>query len=486
MPSFNNGRIFTAAKSTEEMSPFPTGVNITHGYYTASAAFEDPRQYSLIIPPGRAYLYDPRTDGYVRVANPGFSLTVNIAGTCLAWNPNGPSGTATGGGSNYIDTTFTSIIGLDGYKVRIVAGTGAGQERTIAYHLIGASTRFYVTQNWSTAPDNTSQYVIRSGRFYMVAGNTSVLFRYFDIATLAWTTLSGTGLPVFSNVGSLVAPGGVVFSSGAVTSATANTLTASTKNYGTDQWANQMVRIVSGPGAGQTRTISSNTATQLTVSANWTTQPTSSSTFEISGNEDHLYLGGNAAITLYRYTISTNSWATLSPVAARSAVTGGARPLILVDRETSPYWINEANYINGRRLYSFTGSNGNRLHYYDISANTWFNDVNVGGSNTFDYGNRGPLLSAGVQLAYVPGRILIADPTTVMMWAFIPVHNTMIPYKRLSPPTISSAGSDRTMTHMYTAPDGKRVYFAMFPMAYHVGNARMVRVQVHDDAYTPP
>mgnify|MGYP006995906754 FL=1 len=64
-----------------------------------------------------------------------------------------------------------------------------------------------------------------------------------------------------------------------------------------------MVRIVSGTGIGQTRTISSNTTNTLTVPA-WTVTPDATSTYEITGNDDFLYLIGNNAVTMYRYSIS--------------------------------------------------------------------------------------------------------------------------------------------------------------------------------------
>lgn len=68
---------------------------------------------------------------------------------------------------------------------------------------------------------------------------------------------------------------------GTVTSAGANTLTDTTKNWAANKFANSYVRITGGTGAGQTRLISSNTATTLTVSQNWTTIPNNTSTYVI-------------------------------------------------------------------------------------------------------------------------------------------------------------------------------------------------------------
>lgn len=66
------------------------------------------------------------------------------------------------------------------------------------------------------------------------------------------------------------------------------------------------------------RNIASNTATAITVSAAWTVTPDVTSTYEITGNDDYLYLLGNAAVTMYRYTRSTNTWGTMAPTTART------------------------------------------------------------------------------------------------------------------------------------------------------------------------
>lgn len=65
--------------------------------------------------------------------------------------------------------------------------------------------------------------------------------------------------------------------SGTATGGTTNTLTGS----GFGSWAGRIVWITGGTGAGQSRFIRSATATTLTVEQNWTTPPTSGSTFSI-------------------------------------------------------------------------------------------------------------------------------------------------------------------------------------------------------------
>ena len=62
----------------------------------------------------------------------------------------------------------------------------------------------------------------------------------------------------------------------------ANTLADETKNWTPDEWNDEVVAIVSGEGEGQVGTIISNTSDELTVSADWSTAPGSTSVYHIS------------------------------------------------------------------------------------------------------------------------------------------------------------------------------------------------------------
>src|SRR5437879_4299574 len=72
---------------------------------------------------------------------------------------------------------------------------------------------------------------------------------------------------------------------GGSVSGTTNTLsdtnTITPKNWPTNQWAGATVIITGGTGTGQTRTVVSNTAKQLTISGNWTTIPNSTSSYTV-------------------------------------------------------------------------------------------------------------------------------------------------------------------------------------------------------------
>jgi len=78
-------------------------------------------------------------------------------------------------------------------------------------------------------------------------------------------------------------PSSVIATGGTATSGAATMLTDSIKSWTINQWANCAVTVVAGTGVGQTRTISSNTATVLTVSTAWTTNPDATSQYNILG-----------------------------------------------------------------------------------------------------------------------------------------------------------------------------------------------------------
>lgn len=102
--------------------------------------------------------------------------------------------------------------------------------------------------------------------------------RWFDANLVRW--YEGIMAPVggWRNVASSV-------DSGTATGAqSSTTLQDTSKTWVVNQWAGRTVSIISGTGAGQTRTITSNTATILTVSVAWGTIPVAgSSLYQISG-----------------------------------------------------------------------------------------------------------------------------------------------------------------------------------------------------------
>lgn len=330
-------------------------------------------------------IYDPNQDAWGSLASP--ALGTFAAGACVEHSAIGPSGTATAGTTTTLTTNLTIPIDLRGYRIRINAGPGAGDWRTIASNTLGANSVITVTSAFSTTITSSSTYTLLTGTFYMFGAGTLAAssFRKFDYALQTYSNLSITGLPAaFGTDGALVGTPSIVdrgevysFATGTATSATGTTLSNAGKNWATNQWANYQVRITGGTGAGQIRVVTSNTATALTVPT-WTINPDATSTYSIEGNEDVFYLIGNAAVTLYRYTISTNTWATITPGVARggAASTGCLSTWVCGSGEAD--WADENLIRDGRRIYSWRGAAGLVLDYFDIPSQQWVNALGYG------------------------------------------------------------------------------------------------------------
>lgn len=101
-------------------------------------------------------------------------------------------------------------------------------------------------------------------------------------------------------------------SNGTASAGGAKTLTDSGKTWGTNAFAGCCVKIMSGTGSGQVKTIASNTATVLTVDGNWNTQPSTDSVYMIFEGElvssGTATAGGASTLTDGNAAWGTNSW----------------------------------------------------------------------------------------------------------------------------------------------------------------------------------
>lgn len=419
------------------------------------------------------YLYRPDEDGYIQIPASGLSGTFG-AGACGAWHPAGPTSTATAATSTSITGSVTvngtNVPGfINGYTVRITGGTGAGQERVIANNTYGAaSITINVTTAWTTTPDTTSTFTIMSGRFWVfMPGAGAVGFKYYDIATNAWSAaLSVTNLPTtWGTDGKLrVTPGSMTslltgnrFATGTATAATTTTVTNSAKAWATNQWANQQVRITGGTGAGQVRTIASNTATALTVSVAFTTTPDTTSTYYIEGNDDYIYLLGNNAVTMYRYSISGNTWTALAPGTARAAAPGSGMSAQW-GRSTDATWTSENAIISGRRIYSFRGGGSAILDYYDIPTNAWTQLTYQRQTETFTTGTS---FEDGGN-----GNLYIHKDATSRYFYYNYVQNMMWPFSTIIYPQGTANVGDRLWSTNFTDTAGNTLLFL-----YHQRNS---------------
>ena len=417
----NNNRKIKDLKRWEQLSPAPSAT-VAGAFIASSRHF---RQQQLYVNGNTsAFVYLPEEDGWIEIPSPGLAGTfgAGAAGVAGSWSTGTAVGaaslTATGGTTSTIVTNQTLARSLAGYKIHIMAGPNAGQTLDIISNTVGANATITVATQASAFSASTV-YRLCTPVWYVVGSGTvaAASFRKYDWATNTWTTLQQTGLPAtISTDGKLVTSPSFMnnaylqFATGTATAGGASTLTNTGKAWAVNSWTNYQIRIVSGTGAGQIRTIASNTATAITVSAAWTTQPDATSVYSIEGNDDFIYYLGSNAVTLYRYSVTSNTWSTLTPTAARAAAPGAGMSAHWIYGETNTLWTNENTIINGQRIYSFRGNAGAVLDYYDIAANTWVSAV--------PYAPATVTFTTGSKYTYINDKLYIQKEVTNRWFAY--------------------------------------------------------------------
>jgi hypothetical protein len=168
----------------------------------------------------------------------------------------------------------------------------------------------------------------------------------------------------------MVTPGmiGVSYDTGtaAVTSNT-TTLDCTGKNWTNDQWINYQVRITAGTGMGQIRVITDNDADSLTFAAG--TDLDDTSVFAIEGDENAIYLLGNAVVLMVKYSISANTWTNVAPTTARVAVTAAGMSADFIGVTGNATWADITNIKDGRYIVSGRGG-GSAIDRFDIAGGT--------------------------------------------------------------------------------------------------------------------
>lgn len=388
------------------------------------------------------YNYNADQDSWIQIPASGIAGTF-AAGSCGEFNAlSAPGGsvtnTATAGTTTSLTTGLTLVRDMGNCEIRVVDGTGIGYSGTVVKNTLGTTATITVTPASAVAFDNTTKFQLFGGSLWFFnAGTTAVGFSVYDRATNAWSARSVTGLPTaWGTDGQLISTsgrasnGGNGVVNGTATAGAASTLTTN-KTFLLNQWANSQVRITGGTGKGQIRVIASNTAgtnAVITTATAWATVPDATSTYRIEGNDDTLYLCGNNSVTLYKYTISTNTWTTLSPTAARAGASGAGSTLDWIDAIQSTEWTDEtysAHYNtsiyhqNGRYLYALRGGASSTIDVYDIAANTWISGIAYGGQmETFTTG------SCSIDMN---GMIYIQKDATGRIFAFDVAKNVMTP-----------------------------------------------------------
>lgn len=222
------------------------------------------------------------------------------------------TGTATSGGATTLTNSgaaWTSNEWID-IVLKITGGTGVGQTRRIASN---TSTALTVTQAWTVNPDATSVYSIQS---YVTA-----------------TATSGAN----------------------------STLTDSAADYGTSGWTGGAITIISGTGAGQARLITSHTATVITITGTWGTNPDSTSVYALTlWNTKTLQIAfqDNATVSL--------SGTTTSGAAGSITLTGTS----LTTDQYKNYWIFLTGGLGAGQMRRIT-TNSNAANSVCTTVPNW-------------------------------------------------------------------------------------------------------------------
>jgi hypothetical protein len=404
MATTNGNRKLLDLKRWEMVAPAPTAT-VAASCIISSRHYRQQQLY--LVSATVAYLYNPMEDGWIALPSPGLGGAF-AAGACGVGTSVGPSGTATAGTTSTLTTTHTLARDLRGYSVHITGGPNAGAVLPIVSNTIGANAVITVATQ-ATAFTTSSTYRLLTPRFYVLnaitaAGNTTAnLFKFYDFATNAWVaaeTGATDGIAPAAVIGtdsrlistpSWIDGGFVSFATGTATSATNTgnaTITVTGKTWNTNQWSNYQVRITGGTGAGQVKSITSNTGSVLTLNGVFTTALDNTSTYAIEGNDDYIYYMGSNAVTLYRYSISAGTWTTLSPTAARGAAPSTGMSGHWVWGSTAADWTAETTIQNGRFIYSFRAGGAANLDRYDVALNTWATVTYSPAVETFTTGSK--------------------------------------------------------------------------------------------------
>jgi hypothetical protein len=342
------------------------------------------------------FLYSHADDAYQQITSGALAGTFG-AGACGVRHPWSQAYTATGG------STTTITVAAATHNIGMYA-VGAVVECISAGTASGFGTGTITLTLATTAPTailNTHTFRLLTGRYFLMNAGTIAagIFRVYDVATQSWAaSLVTTNLPAtWGTDGKLVLAYnyGEIFATGTATAGAASTLTNAAKAWTVNQWTNYQVRISAGTGVGQIRTIASNTATVLTTSVAWTTNPDATSVYQIEANEDFLYLLGNNAVTMYRYSISANTWTVMAPTTARAGVPVAGMSGNAVGATGDALWADETNIKDGRFIYSLRGGSA-IIDRFDIAGGTagagaWL-VMTYGGAETFATGSSASIM----------------------------------------------------------------------------------------------
>ena len=169
-----------------------------------------------------------------------------------------------------------------------------------------------ITSPWTTNPDYTSRFQFLTGGIWLMhATGTNYGLQYYDIISDTWfaktnqSNVIGGLLSTDVKLQQISEPIGS-YLSGTASSGAAKSLTDSTQTMSLNRYANYLIKIMSGTGAGQTRTILANTTTVFYVIKNWDVNPDNTSVYKVYADFDKIWMIGNNNAAMYQYSIDSD------------------------------------------------------------------------------------------------------------------------------------------------------------------------------------
>ncbi len=458
MTTFTNWNVRGLNRKTWQMMT-PAFANTAAGSFVVTDRRWEKWNCLLVTNATVHYGYSCEEDGWVQIPS------MALAGVFWAWACGvhqrwSNTYTANWGSTTTVTTTANLSSLANGATIWILTWNAANVWKRVTVTEIisipGGTNTLTFTPALTNAVVNTDTFCLDTWRFFIQNAYATLaawVFKSFDVATGTVTSLQTTGLPAaWWTDGKLVAASSSswAFGSGTATAGAATTITNSARTWTTNQWTNYQIRITGWTGSGQIRTIASNTGTVITVTSAWTTNPDATSTYDIEWNDDFIYLLGNNAITMYRYSISANTWTTLAPWAARAAAPGLWMGANWVWRANDTTWANESSIYNGRYIYSFQGWATSNLHRYDIALNTWA---------TITYNYQQETFTTGSSFDVLHDKIFMRQNATNRFFQFDVVWGNIFPFNTLLYPDGAAVLWDKVWTYSVTDDNGNAIDF---------------------------